>query len=671
MRLAVLGLFATALMSQTPDPAYEPLAKAFDALRSRDYDNAISWFRRAAAISPARTDIRKNLAYTLLKTGETEAAAEQFGEAMRLDPADLRVAMEYAFLCYEAKEEAPARKAEARRIFAWVRDIAKDPDIRSTASQAFTNIDEPLRTGVARWQAALTAAAPTFSAHYELAQLAEARDELDLAVENYKAAFRLLPSRKSVLLELARAETSRNHPEGAMAAWLAASRGGEPRAAELARERMPQRYPFVYEFRDALELDPKNDGLHRELAYLLLSMSETDPSLRPEAEKEFQSVTGSNPDDYLAAAQLGLLYLADQRDDDAAPLFKLVLAKGDAATSNRVRMALHMPLVLEGHKESESALNPRLLGERSYNAGFLKDALRYFTLAWEADPTDTGIALKLGWTNNLLHDDATAIRWFDQARHSPDDSIASEAQQAWSNLRPNFARFRTTLWMYPLYSSRWSDLFGYGQIKTEVRVGRAPFRPYISMRFIGDARRSTGGVLPQSLSESAFIAGAGVATRQWRGAMAWAEAGTAFSYLNGSRWSDYRGGVNYARTIGKSIAAEHSGRFFETTADSVFISHFDNDLITYSQSRAGYTSALSGATIQSFWHANATFDVKRQYWANFIETGPGFRFRLNWMPKSAHVTFSALRGVYLINEGNPRRPNYIDFRVGIWYAFTR
>ena len=670
MRLALLGLFATALFSQTPDSAYESLSKAFDALRARDYDVAISWFRKSAALSPGRPDIRKNLAYTLLKTGESEAAAEQFGEAMRLDPADLRVAMEYAFLRYEARDDAPARKAEARRIFDRVRDVAQDPDIRATASQAFSNIDEPLRSGIARWQSALATAAPTFSAHYELAQLAEARDELDLAVENYKAAFHLLPARKSVLLDLARAESSRNHAEGAMAAWLAAWRGGEPRAAELARERMPQRYPYVYEFRDALQLDPKNDSLHRELAYLLLSMSESDPSLRPEAEQEFHSVVGSSPDDYLAAAQLGLLYLADKREDDAAPLFKLVLAKADPATSNRVRMALHMPLVLEDHKETESALSPRLLGERSYNAGFLKDALRYFTLAYQADPSDAGVALKLGWTNNLLHDDATAMRWFELARHSPDDSIASEARQAWSNLRPNFARFRTTFWIYPLFSSRWSDLFGYGQVKTEVRVGKLPFRPYVSVRFIGDARRSTGGVLPQSLSESAFIVGAGVATRQWRGAMAWAESGMAVSYLNGSRWRDYRGGLNYARSLGKSIVADRSGGFVETAVDSVFISHFDNDLITYSQSKAGYTNIFRGAAIQSFWHANVTFDAKRQYWANFIETGPGIRFRAKWMPKSANVIFSVMRGVYLINEGNPRRPNYVDLRAGVWYAFT-
>ncbi|HVW84716.1 MAG TPA: hypothetical protein VHB50_08540, partial [Bryobacteraceae bacterium] len=506
---------------------------------------------------------------------------------------------------------------------------------------------------------------------YELAQLAEQRDELDLAAASYRAAFRLLPERKSVLLELARAEKARNNPEGAMAALLAASRGGEPRAAELAREQLPARYPYVYEFRNALELDPKNEPLHRELAFLLLSMSEKDPALRPEAEREFESVVAAAPGEYLAAAQLGLLYLADHRDDLAMPILKTVLAHADAATANRVRMALHMPLVLQDNKANEAPIDPRILGERSYNAGFMKDALRYFTLAHEANPVDANVVLKLGWTNNLLHDDATALHWFDLARRSADSSVASEAQRAWHNLRPGLERFRTTVWIYPLYSSRWSDLFGYGQVKTEVRVGKLPFRPYVSARFVGDAKRYTGGVISQSLSESAFILGAGVATRQWHGAMAWAEAGTAISYLNGYHWRDYRAGASFSKTRGASIAAEHSGRFFETTADSVFVSHFGNDLINISQNKWGYTTVAAPVTLQTFWSANTTFDAKRQYWANFVETGPGIRFRTPWMPAAMSVTLSAVRGVYLRNEGNPRGPNFNDFRAGVWYAFTK
>lgn len=665
------ALLLLVLLAQNPDPAWTPLSKAFEALRNRDYDNAIALFSEAAALAPGRADIRKNLAYTLLKTGETEAARAQFGEAVKLDPADLHVALEYAFLCYEARDDAPARKAEARRIFQRVMTSGADPELRATAAAAFQNVDEPLQKGIARWQQALATSPPTFSAHYELAQLAEQRDLTELAAAEYRAAFQVLPERKSVLLELARAEEARGNSEGAMAALLAASRGGEPRAAELAKERMPERYPYVYEFRKALELDPKCGALHRELAYLLLSMAEKDGTLRDEAEREFQSVVNTSPEDDLAAAQLGLLYLGDHRDDEAMPLLKKVLAHGDAATANRVRIALHLPLVLEERKAPEVALDPRILGERSYNAGFLKDALRYFTKAREADPVDAGIALKLGWTNNLLHDDATALHWFDLARHSADGSISAEAGKAYRNLRPGLQRFRSTVWVYPIYSSRWSDLFGYGQAKTEMRIKKLPLRPYVSMRFVGDVRRTATDVIPTNLSENAFLLGVGVATQPWRGAVGWFETGEAFGYISGRRWNDYRGGVSWAKTRGASLNGEQAGRFVETTADSAYISHFDKDLINSSQNKAGYTSSVGGFRTQAFWAANLTVDVRRQYWANFVETGPGFRLHPPGMPPSVSITVTAVRGVYLENHNNPRRPNFNDFRVGVWYAFSR
>jgi tetratricopeptide (TPR) repeat protein len=452
---------------------------------------------------------------------------------------------------------------------------------------------------------------------------------------------------------------------------LAASRGGEPRAAELARELLPERYPYVYEFRKALELDAKNNTLHRELAWLLLSMSEKEPALRPEAEQEFQSVVGAAPEDYLAAAQLGLLWRADHRDAQAMPLLKSVLAHADAATGNRVRMALHMPLVLEERSASESLIDPRILGERSFNAGFMKDALRFYMQAREANPVDTSLALQLGWTNNMLHDDATALGWFNIARHSSDSAIAAEAQKAYQNLRPGLQRVRTTLWIYPLYSSRWSDLFGYGQLKTELRLKKLPIHPYLSVRYIGDVRRVSGDAVPQSLSESAFVLGAGVATQPWHGAVGWFEGGTAVSYTRGGHWKDFRGGISYSRTRGASLGGEQTGMFAETTADSVYVSHFLNNLINYSQNKVGYTAGLGPLRFQAFWAANIVFDAKRQYWANFSETGPGFRFHPPGLPKSANVTFNAIRGIYLINQGNPRRPNFNDFRVGLWYAFTK
>jgi tetratricopeptide (TPR) repeat protein len=640
----------------SPDPAYEPLAEAFESLRLRNYDAAISDFRKAAALAPARSDIRKNLAYTLLKTGDSEAARLEFGEAMRIDPADTHVALEYAFLCYEARDDASAHKADARRIFARVRDTTGDAEMRATAAQVFTNVDAPLAAGIARWQTALASAPPTFSAHYELAQFAEQRDENELAATHYRAAFGLLRERKSVLLDLARVEKARGNPEGAMAAWVAASRSGEPRAAELAREQMPDRYPYVYEFRQALGLDPSSPQLHRELAYLLLRMSESDAALRTEAEREFAVSVKSRPGDWLSAAQLGLLYLEDKREDLAMPLLRDVLAHADPATAKRVRLALKMPLILEDRTTAAEPLDPRILGEHSYDAGFLKDALRYFGQAREANPLDARVALKLGWTHNMLHQDAEAVRWFDVARHSSDPAVADEAARAWKNLAPNFARFRTTFWICPLYSSRWSDVFGYGQIRTDMRTSVTWLRPYVSLRFVGDAAPG------ERLSESAFVMGTGVATRAWRHATGWFEAGTAFSYQNGQRWRDLRGGLSWSRTF-----TLHNSWFLESNLDSVFLSHFRNNLIQYSQNKLGYRFTH----VQALWNAGIVFDANRQYWANYAETGPGVRFHLPGAPPAMNVMVSWLRGFYLVNAGNPRGPNFNDFRIGVWYAISK
>src|SRR5271155_2841637 len=106
MRLS-LFLLATALAwAQTPDPSYEPLRLAYESLQNKQYDRAIESFQLAIEAAPSRPAIRKDLAYVYLKVGETEAAREQFAAAMRLDPSDFHVALEYAFLCNENKMQA-------------------------------------------------------------------------------------------------------------------------------------------------------------------------------------------------------------------------------------------------------------------------------------------------------------------------------------------------------------------------------------------------------------------------------------------------------------------------------------------------------------------------------------------------------------------------------------
>jgi Tfp pilus assembly protein PilF len=658
MRTAVLFLMAGLALAQPPDPAYPPLTRAYEALKTRDYDTAIANFLKGIEAAPERASIRKDLAYTYLKVGENILARDQFHEAMTIDPKDTQVAMEFAFLCYETKEQA-----QARRIFDRIRKTGN-----AEAERAFQNIDAPLAAGIERWKKAIEMGADNFSAHFELATLAEQRDELPLAAENYEKAWRQLPDRRSVLVDLGRVLKAMHEDERANAALLAASRGGEPRAAEMARELLPDRYPYVPEFRKALELDPANVELRRELGFLLLRMNRTG-----EAEQEFRKLAEPPPGDLLAVTQLGFLLYSQGQRPEAMALFQRVLGANDQDLSNRVRAVLQMPQIVVAQSPEAAGNEALAMAERSLQAGYMKDALKYLDEAQEADPGDYSITLKLAWTNNILHHDAEAFHWFDLARHSPDPKIALEASHAYSNLRGAVARFHITAWFYPLFSTRWHDQFGYAQVKMEMRT-RFHVLPYASVRFVGDTRETEGngasGIAPQYLSESSFILGVGVRTEAWHGITGWFEAGSAVGYLTGHMLPDYRGGISAARGIGHTLGGESTGFFADSTLDAIFVSRFGNDFLVYSQSRIGFTVGPRDFRAQLYINGNFTFDDQRQYWANFVEAGPGIRIHSALMPQSMYLTVNLLRGAYLINQDNPQGPNFNDLRVGVWYAFT-
>jgi hypothetical protein len=187
---------------------------------------------------------------------------------------------------------------------------------------------------------------------------------------------------------------------------------------------------------------------------------------------------------------------------------------------------------------------------------------------------------------------------------------------------------------------------------------------------VGDTRVTIGAASPQSLSESSFILGVGVSTVPWRGITGWAEAGSAISYTKGHMLPDYRAGVSMARAIGAKLGGEAAGWFGASTTDGVFISRFGNDFLVYQQVRVGYTAGPLVLRAQIHWNANLTMDSQRQGWANFVETGPGIRLRTSMMPASMFVTVDLMRGVYLIHGGYTR-PNFVDLRLGVWYAVTR
>jgi hypothetical protein len=361
------------------------------------------------------------------------------------------------------------------------------------------------------------------------------------------------------------------------------------------------------------------------------------------------------------------------------PLLEKALKGSDGALANRVRAALKMPLLEVPGQTEEVSNDAKVMAERSLNAGYLNDALQFLRKAHEADPADGWVMLKLGWTYNILHDDVLAFRWFKLARGSSDASISAEARKAYNNLHPAMALLRTTLWLYPFFSTRWHDTFGYGQLKTDIKLGTRPFRPYVSVRLFGDTRLTGGGPLPQYLSESSVVLAGGVGSNSWRGLMGWAEAGAAVGYLNrGPQVSrvtpDYRGGLSYGKGFGHLLGADEPGWFFEVNADGIYVSRYANDLLLYTQTRIGLTPprwlGLGSFQSQFFWNNNVIRDARNLDWANYLETGPGFKFRWPWMPKSLVFSVNALRGAYTVPQFY-RRPNFLDLRMGFWYAITR
>ena len=243
--------------------------------------------------------------------------------------------------------------------------------------------------------------------------------------------------------------------------------------------------------------------------------------------------------------------------------------------------------------------------------------------------------------------------------------------------------FRTTFWAFPFFSTRWHDTFGYAQVKTEIKLGKLPIRPYLSARLVGDVRGTTGSTLsnpaPQYLSETSFIIGVGVSTLPIHGVVGWFEAGEAVKYLTnrtdvGAMIPDYRGGIAYAKGFGHLMGGSN-GFFFESNEDGVFVSRFQDDMLVYSQNRAGYTFAKTETAslqqAQIYLNLNGTADRLGQYWANYVESGPGVRFKIRQLPKGMLFSVNFMRGVYTVNQYNPRRPNFFDLRAGFWYAFTR
>ena len=280
------------------------LNRAYESMRAKDYQGAIHHLREAVEAAPARTAIRKELAYVYLKIGETEWGREVFKQVVALDRSDERAALELSFLDHET-----GRRAAALGRFRALRG-SRDEAVRREAEAAVERVEAELEDAIARWSAAAAQNSRNESVQRELGRLYEDFGDSARAAEHYEAAWRVQPPRREELLaKLARAREKAGDAAGA---WLLASFSSDTRISETAKERLPDRFPWASEFLAALRLDEKNTQVRRELAHLFLAVGQ-----REAARQQFERIVRIDPDDLGSAAQLAFLYM-ERRNAAAA-----------------------------------------------------------------------------------------------------------------------------------------------------------------------------------------------------------------------------------------------------------------------------------------------------------------------------------------------------------------
>lgn len=681
-----LLLLRCPLPAQAPaqDPLHPILSQAYEDLRRKEYDRAVEKFRRVLEMDPTRIMLYRELGYALVKMGETEKAIEAFEAYGRSKPDDFHNILELGYLYYQTKNPE-----KALELFGRARQ-APDQKLAAQAQQAYQAAEQPMLADIARWSKALEATPANDDAREALAEAYTRHGDTQKAIEQFRQLRRQAPLRVRHLVILARLWEKSGNRELANAYHLLASRSQEPRVAEMGLAGLGNRYPFAAEFEKALELEPDQQQVRRELGYLYIQVKQPEAAVA-----HFERVIKNEPKDYQSLAQLGFLYADLGRRAEAVRAFEQVRREAPAELAEKAAVALERlgarpaaspapaPSPPPPVKPADDDLKTRIhqhkqMGYASIQKSYLEAAAQEFEQVHRLDPNDYQAIMQLGYIYNSMKKDEVAIKWFRLARSSPDEKVAAEARRAVRNLSAPFKKVITTVWAMPLASSRWETIFGYGQMKTEYRIKSLPFRPYLSVRFTGDARTTTGGPLPQILSDDGIVVGVGAVGRVYKNLWAWGEAGNAVSFLNnrprGIQRSepDYRGGLAFYRVWGPTLFQNEARRFVDLTFDAVYLSRFQHNAVFYTQSKTGYQlPAYRGFHHQPFVAVNVAADARGDYFSNFVEFGPGYRFGFDKL-KHLHAYVAFLRGVYTTQgrrlRNTVRGPNFTEFRLVVWYS---
>ena len=187
-RVVLLLALSSLSAAQQQDPAYDPLEKAYQAIRLAEYSEAVGHLKQAAEIAPRRASIRKQLGYAYLKLNDVEAARRMFEEPLSLDPSDHHAALQLGFIYQKAGETT-----QAIALFREVRAKAEG-EVKRTARQVLQNLRHNRSTPGATPDAAHTL--------LDQAYAALAEKDFEAAIHLLRNAVDAAPNRASIRKEL-------------------------------------------------------------------------------------------------------------------------------------------------------------------------------------------------------------------------------------------------------------------------------------------------------------------------------------------------------------------------------------------------------------------------------------------------------------------------------------
>jgi hypothetical protein len=351
----------------------------------------------------------------------------------------------------------------------------------------------------------------------------------------------------------------------------------------------------------------------------------------------------------------------------------------------------------------------RLKAEHRY-----EDAWAAFQHARESGTDASTIALECGYLLATQNDADGARRYFLEALHSNDSRVSASARTELAALRPpqpapaslsavpapvrpmasvsSKARSPRDYFRFDLYADAlWSHSTRANSpdlLVPTVRA-RAHYRPFASLDLnlylLAQATRDTastsgGGGLPQIYSDNYAIFGTGILMRAWRGRIGFfAQLGAAINELEQTDALhprvalDVRGGVVfYAETSRCAPPPVHGGKWGFTPcldgySEIIYASRFDNNVIAYVRPRAAATYLTTGPVAwQLMIGARAAKDINGNFYNNFVDAGPGQRWRL-LKPFRLDLMVSANGGTYFgiarAGEPAPNPLHYFEARL--------